>query len=378
MTPNQYIIERKLSIVELGATLGNISEACRKMGASRQHYYDIKATLEEEGLEGLVEKTRRAPREANRVDKAIEDKIMSYSLEFPTHGQVTVSNEFKRQGISVSPGGVRGVWLRHGIEKKGLRLKRLEKWALENTNVLTETQVQALESAKEEKQAHGEIETFHPGFLVSQDTFYAAWIKGIGKIYQQTGIDTFSNVAFAKLYTEKSAITATDFLNDKILPFFDSHGINVLRALTDRGTEYCGVQDQHPYELFCYLNDIEHTKTKARHPQTNGLCERMNQIILDEFWQVAFRKKIYKTLEEIQTDLDAYMVRYNEFRTNQGKHCDGRTPMQTFLEGKSLCERYMPKNDTVKGSINDSQAITNGMVPLEINGKENFSVELFH
>ena len=142
---------------------------------------------------------------------------------------------------------------------------------------------------------------------------------------------------------QKTALTATDFLNDRILPFFDSYSIRLLRTLTDRGTEYCGVQDRHPYELFCYLNDIEHTKTKARHPQTNGACERMNQIILDEFWQVAFRKKIYKTLEEIQTDLDVYLVRYNELRTNQGRHCDGRTPMQTFLEGKPLCERYVPQ-----------------------------------
>ena len=114
MTPNQYIIERKLSILDLGQTLRNISEACRKMGASRQHYYDIKTTLEEEGIEGLVEKYRRGVRVANRIDKTIEEKILAYTLEYPTHGQVTVSNEFKRQGVSVSPGGVRGVWLRHG------------------------------------------------------------------------------------------------------------------------------------------------------------------------------------------------------------------------------------------------------------------------
>jgi transposase InsO family protein len=378
MTPNQYIIKRKLSILDLGQALGNISEACRKMGASRQHYYDIKATLEEEGIEGLVEKTRRAPRIANRVDSHIEEKILAYTLEFPTHGQVTVSNELKRQGITVSPGGVRGVWLRHDLEIKSKRLKRLEKWALENTNVLTDSQVQALESAKEEKQACGEIETFHPGFLLGQDTFYAAWIKGIGKIYQQTGIDTFSNVAFAKVYTEKTALTAADFLNEKVLPFFDGHGIQLLRTLTDRGTEYCGVQDQHPYELFCYLNDIEHSKTKARHPQTNGCTERLNQIILEEFWQVAFRKKIYRTLEEIQMDLDTYILRYNEQRTNQGKHCDGRTPIQTFLEGKPLCERYVPKTDLVKCTINNSKEKMEGMVPTIFEGNKTFSVETIH
>jgi transposase InsO family protein len=378
MTPNQYIIQRKLSILELGNTLGNISEACRKMGASRQHYYDIKTTLAEEGIEGLIEKTRRAPRHSNRVDEQVEERILAYSLEWPTHGQVRVSNELKQKGIIVSPGGIRGVWLRHGLEVKAQRLKRLEKWAAENTNVLTETQVQALESAKEEKQAQGEIETFHPGYLFGQDTFYAAWIKGIGKIFQQTGIDTFSNVAFAKLYTEKTALTATDFLNERVLPFFDGHGIRLLRTLTDRGTEYCGIQDQHPYELFCYLSDVEHTRTKARHPQTNGCCERMNQIILDEFWQVAFRKKIYRTLEEIQTDLDTYMIHYNEVRTNQGRHCDGRTPMQTFLEGKPLCDRYVPKNDGQECPIDDSLKNAGGTGTPVFQGQKDFSVETVH
>lgn len=103
---------------------------------------------------------------------------MSYSLEFPTHGQVRVSNELKKQGIVLSPGGVRSIWLRNGFETRKLRLKRLEKWAAEEGNLLTENQVHALEKAKEEKEAHGEIETYHPGFLLGQDTFYVGWIKG--------------------------------------------------------------------------------------------------------------------------------------------------------------------------------------------------------
>ena len=157
-------------------------------------------------------------------------------LEYPAHGQQRVSNELKKEGIILSPGGVRSIWLRHGLEVRNLRLKRLEKWSAEQGNILTENQVQALEQAKEEKQAHGQIESFHPGFLLGQDTFYVGWIKGIGKIYQQTGIDTFTNVGFAKLYLDKTAVTAADFLNDKVLPFFDSQSMRLLRVLTDRGT----------------------------------------------------------------------------------------------------------------------------------------------
>ncbi|CAM6000253.1 unnamed protein product [Sphagnum balticum] len=179
------------------------------MGASRQHYYDIKAALEEEGVEGLVEKSRRAPRIANRIDGAIEDKILAYSLENPTHGQGDCIERVQEA--------------RDREESRALEEAR--EMGRREHGVLSENQVQALESAKEEKQATAKSKRFHAGFLVGQDTFYAAWIKGIGKIYQQTAIDTFSNVAFAKLYIEKTALAATDFLNDRVLTFFDSHGI---------------------------------------------------------------------------------------------------------------------------------------------------------
>jgi transposase InsO family protein len=341
MTQQQYIIQRKLSIVELSEQLGNISDACRKLGVSRQHYYDIKAAIAEDGIQGLLEKARTNPRMRNRISEEIEKRILNYSLENPTHGQARIANELKKEGISISNGGVRSVWMRHGLEVRSKRLKRLEKHSAQEGVILTENQIRALESAKEEKEAHGEIESYHPGFLVGQDTFYVGWIKGIGKIYQQTGIDTYSNIGFAKLYTEKTAITAADFINTMVLPFFDEYGLPVIRTLTDRGTEYCGVRENHPYQLLLYLSDIDHTKTKVRHPQTNGCTERLNQTILDEFYKVAFRKKVYKSLEEIQVDLDAFMKTYNNERTNQGKYCKGRTPQQSFIDGLELCQQYI-------------------------------------
>ncbi len=341
MTQSQYIINRKLNILELGQALGNISEACRKLGISRQHYYDIKQAIDEEGLEGLLEKSRRVPRIGNRVAPEIEQKVLDYSLQFPTHGQTRVANELKKIGIQVSAGGIRSIWQRHDLTLKAQRLKRLEKWAAENTEVLTESQVQALENAKQEKEAHGEVESPHPGFLVAQDTCYVGIIKGIGRIYQQTAIDTHGSHGFAKVYREKTALTAADLLNDRVLPFYDHHGIRVHRVLTDNGPELCGRQDSHPYELFLHLNDIEHTRTKVRHPQTNGAVERLHQTIQNEFYEVAFRKKLYRTLDEIQADLDAFMTYYNTERTHQGRYCQGRTPFQTFTDGLELYQRHV-------------------------------------
>lgn len=345
MTQQEYIIRRKVNIVELGETLGNISDACRRLGVSRQHYYDIKQAIQEDGLQGLMEKSRRKPRIGNRVLPEIENAILDYCLENPTHGQVRVANELKKKGIQISDGGVRSVWLRHDLKLKADRLKRLERHSAEQGVVLTESQVQALEEAKEERQAHGEIETHHPGYLLGQDTFYIGYIKGVGKLYQQTGIDTYSNVGFAKIYLDKTGITAADFLNDKVLPFFDSYRIRLLRTLTDRGSEYGGANDAHPYQLFLHLNDVQHSRTKARHPQTNGCTEKLNQTIYNEFYKVAFRKKHYKTVQEIQVDLDEFMDRYNRERTNQGKRCQGRTPIETFEAGLDLYQQFVFENE---------------------------------
>jgi transposase InsO family protein len=204
--------------------------------------------------------------------------------------------------------------------------------------VLTETQIVALEKATAEKEAHGEFESECPGDCGAQETFYVGTLKGVGRIYQQTFIDTYSKVGFAKLYDRKTPVTAADLLNDRVLPFFEEHGIPLNRVLTDRGTEYCGAPERHVYELYLAVENIDHTRTKTRHPQTNGICERFQKTMLNEFYCVAFRKKIYRTLEERQTDLDGWLQEYNEQRSQQGRWCYGKTPRQTFIDRVALAK----------------------------------------
>lgn len=204
--------------------------------------------------------------------------------------------------------------------------------------ILTEAQVTAMEREKATEQAHGEIETEHPGYLGSQDTYYVGTIKGIGRIYQQTFVDTYSKVACCKLYTTKTPITAADLLNDRVLPMLEANGVGLLRILTDRGTEFCGRPERHDYQLYLAVNDIEHTRTKAYSPQTNGICERFHRTVKEEFYEIALRKKVYADLDALQTDLDAWVETYNHERSHQGKMCCGRTPMQTLLDGRGLWE----------------------------------------
>lgn len=306
------------------------------MGLSRDTFYRYRELVNQGGVDALINQTRRTPNLKNRIDSDIEAKVVEYAIEQPAHGQVRVSNELRKQGVFVSSSGVRSIWVRHGLENFKKRLKALEDKVAQEGLILTEAQVVALERKQQDDVASGEIETAHPGYLGSQDTFYVGTLKGVGRIYQQTFVDTYSKVAFAKLYTTKTPITAADMLNDQVIPFFVEQALPLLRILTDRGTEYCGRPEQHDYQLYLAINDIDHTKTKARSPQTNGICERFHKTLLQEFYQVTFRRKLYESLEALQQDLDEWMLYYNTQRCHQGKMCCGRTPMDTLVDGKRL------------------------------------------
>jgi transposase InsO family protein len=336
LNTNNPIIKHKAGLLNLAEELQNVSKACKVMGVSRDTFYRYQELAAEGGLDALINKSRRVPNLKNRIDEQIEKAVMVYAIEYPAHGQHRTSNELRKTGVFVSGSGVRSIWLRHNLENFKKRLKALEqKVALEGF-ILNEAQVAALEKKKDDDVACGEIETAHPGYLGSQDTFYVGNMKGVGRIYQQTYVDTYSKVAHCKLYTTKTPITAADVLNDKVLPFYQANGFTVLRILTDRGTEYCGKVEQHDYQLYLAINDIDHTKTKAMSPQTNGICERFHKTILQEFYQVAFRKKLYVDLASLQNDLDEWLDYYNNARTHQGKMCCGRTPMATLLDGKQI------------------------------------------
>jgi transposase InsO family protein len=360
MTNEQKIIATKLGLLKLAETLGNVSEACKVMGYSRDSFYRFKELYEQYGEAGLQEISRKKPNPKNRVEPGVEAAVVAMASDYPAYGQLRASNELKKQGIFVSPGGVRSIWLRHGLETFKKRLQALEKQLAANQSmVLTEAQVAALEKSKQEKEAHGEIETEHPGYLGAQDTYYVGTIKGVGRIYQQTFIDTYSKVVFVKLYDRKNALVAADLLNDRVLPFFEQQEMPLLRILTDRGTEYCGSLQHHEYQLYLAIENIDHSRTKARHPQTNGICERFHRTIQDEFYAIAFRKKLYTTLDELQTDLDEWIEQYNRERTHTGKYCFGRTPLQTFRETKHLAQAKQLDTlfewQEVKSDIPDNQ-----------------------
>src|SRR3990167_1003045 len=250
----QKIIKNKVGLLNLAEELGNVSRACKVMGFSRDTFYRYKSAVEEGGVESLFDNSRRQPNIKNRTDEATEKAVLDYVIECPPHGQTRVSNELRKRGIFVSPSGVRCIWLRHDLASFKQRLNALEKKSAEENFIFTEAQLAALERKQDDDLACGEIETAHPGYLGSQDTFYVGTLKGVGRVY----------------------------------------------------------------------------------PQTNGICERFHKTILNEFYQITFRKKIYTTIDELQKDLDDWLHYYNHERTHQGKMCCGRTPIETLIDGKRI------------------------------------------
>lgn len=333
MTTQSKVARRKLSLLELAEEMSNVSRACKIMGYSRQQFYEIRRNYQTFGAEGLVDRLP-GPRNPhpNRVDEAAERAVLDYALANPTHGPLRVAQQLTLQGIKISAGGVRGVWMRSNILTKGQRLLRLEKTVRESQIELSEKQISLLERFSPEfRERH--IETRHTGDLVAVDTFLVGSLKGVGRVYMQSVIDCHSRYAWGRLYTTKLPVTAIHVLNEDVLPFFEKHDCPIETILSDNGREFCGRPDQHPYELFLQLEGIEHRTTRVRRPQSNGFVERLHRTLLDEHFRIAGRSKWYESLEEMDQDLFAFLHRYNNERTHQGRNMEGRTPYQAFIDG---------------------------------------------
>jgi transposase InsO family protein len=324
---------RKLNLLELANDLGNVSEACRRIGYSREQFYEIRRNYQAFGSAGLLDKIR-GPKNPHpsRATEEQEKTVLDYCLEFPTHGPLKVSQQLVLRGVNIGIGAIRGIWLRHDLLLKHQRLLRLEQHYKEHNIQLTEQHIVLLEKFEPEfRERH--IKADFTGQLVAMDTFMVGNLKGIGKIYLQTVVDCHSRFAFGHLYTSKIPVTAVHALNEKALPFFEEHECPIVSILTDNGREYCGRMDGHPFELFLQLEDIEHRTTPIRRPQSNGIVERLHKTFLDEHFKIQGRIKFYESLAEMQADLDSYLQIYNYERAHQGRNMNGRTPHQAFVDG---------------------------------------------
>jgi transposase InsO family protein len=342
MDTREKLIAARLSMLALADELKNISRACQVAGISRTHFYEIKAAFERYGRDGLAPQPRRRPRMPNETPPELVARILEMTAEYPTFSYVRISEQLKLVGVPASAAAVRGVWTREGLLKRYDRLLWVERRAAEAGGPLTDRVKKLL--ARYQRQAldpQQQIEAPYPGYLGCQDTYYVGTLKGVGRVYAQTFIDATCAVGFAKLYLSKMPMTAVDLLHERVLPFYDAHGLALERVLTDRGREYCGRPLHHPYELYCVVQQLEHRTTRPYSPETNGICERFNRALQEEFFAVAYRRKFYASLQELQADLDEFLRFYNEERSHHGYRTQGRTPMRALRDGISAPTEVM-------------------------------------
>ena len=333
MTTIDKIARRKLSLLDLAQELSNVSRACKVMGYSRQQFYEIRRNFQTYGSQGLIDRLPGAKGpHPNRVPAGIEEAVLAHGLDHPCHGALRVEQELRLKGLAVSSSGIRGVWQRHNLLTKHERLLRLEKETSQRVIELSEEQTRLLERFSPEfRERH--IEAPHTGSLVAVDTFFVGTLKGVGKIYMQSVIDCHSRYAFARLYPSKLPVTAVHILNHDVIPTFEAHEAKIDVVLSDNGREFCGRPDQHPYELFLQLEEIDHRTTRVKRPQSNGIVERFHRTVLDEHFRVEGRRTWFETIEEMQTVLDEWLIAYNTKRPHQGRNMNGRTPIHAFNQG---------------------------------------------
>ncbi len=338
MTAETKIAQKRLTLLQVAEKLRNVSEACRRRGVSRSQFYEYKRAFQEHGFDGLIDRPPVPKSFPNETPPDVREKVIRFSIEHPAQGQVHVSDRLRLEGISVSPSTIRNIWIKEGLETKYKRILRLEEERNGKDIELTEAQIRLLEKANPCFRERN-VESPYPGYLLSQDTFMVGTLKGVGRVYLQAVIDTYGSYAFGKLYTSKLPETAVDVLYDKVLPFYESHGLTVEHVLTDNGREYCGKPMVHPYQIFLELYDIEHRRTKVATPRTNGFVERFNRTILDEFFRGTFRETFYASIEELQADLDKWLDYYNNERPHRGYRNMGRRPIETIEMGKAVKEQ---------------------------------------
>jgi len=329
MTTVERIANFKYSVLQHAHKHKNITSTCKLFNLTRTTYYEWLRRFNQLGYLGLIDRERSKPKMPNQVKPEYETIIENYIIDYPTHGPRRIANELKAQGIMISETGVY-----HLLRRKGLnhRLDRLF-YAQEHSDnpVITESY---LREVAKKKETH--IQAFYPGYLFCQDTFYIGTIKGLGRIYQQTGMDAYSNFGFAKVYLDKKAESAIDFVKTKVQPIYGMFQIPLDRILTDNGKEYTThwKNGKHDYETFLNSQGIRHTKIKPRCPKSNGMVERFNRTLLEEFYQIAMIKNVYTSIDQLQDDLDSFIYYYNFKRTNQGYRLKGKIPYQKFLDGK--------------------------------------------
>ena len=328
MDAEEQIARQRLSVLELAEALGNVAEACRQRDMNRSQFYEYKRRFQTHGLDGLKNLPPIPKFHPMTTPDEVVEKIIALSVAHPGWGCVRLSAMLKLDGVSVSSPTIQKILIKKGMGNRYDRLWKLEEKVAGHLLELSFEQVAFIEKYNPAfRERH--LESSRPGELLCEDTFYVGRLKGVGRIYLHNVVDTFNSFAFGFLHTAKTPEAAIAVLHNDVFPFYRDKKMEVGAILTNNETEYCGEED-HPFERYLDLNNVEHRRARVPSPQTNGFVEQFNRTVLDEFFVEAFRKTFYETVEALQADLDVWLRYYNHERPHMGYRNMGKRPIDTI------------------------------------------------
>ena len=265
------MVRKRLRVLQLAERLGNVSEACRRLGLSRTRFYEYKRRYQIHGMEGLVDLPPIHHSHPQTTPPEVVRKILDLALAHPAHGCHRLSRLLQSNGVSVSGITIQKILHRQGMGTRQERLLKLEENVTGAQDMLSPEQMAAMEKGNPcFRERHGESSA--PAELLCQDTLYMGSSRYLGPIYLQAVVDTYGSIAFGYLHIGKSPEHAVTILHQQVLPFYSAWGIDVEAIRTHNGGTYCGSPYHHPYELYLALNSIHHRKTKVGSSTDSWLC----------------------------------------------------------------------------------------------------------
>lgn len=320
MTHEDIVYDRRVRLLDYAAKIGNISEACRVFGVSRNTYYDWADVAEKYGLSALLPKPRRKPHQPNAMTSEEVAVILSEAIARPTLGPKSLLRHLKARGVDRSASGVAKVLRRHGLGTARERVAALASLTAADTGQVT--------TAAMEGPFGFCMYASTAGQVVSLDTFYVGRLKGVGAVWQLTAVDVATRTAVCQLIVgDKTAAVAAAFL-DHLTKALRKHGITLEGVLTDNGPEFIGKAFQTRVgEL-----GLVHHRIPARSPNHNSVCERFHGTVLHEFYRPHFHRGRVDDIALLDHSLQAWLNDYNQHRPNHGDYMAGRTPLEVKKE----------------------------------------------
>jgi transposase InsO family protein len=320
VTPSEIIYHRRVRVLDHARQSGNVSETCRVFGISRKTFYVWRNRAEQYGLAALMPKGRREPQMPTATPTWVVNELLTLAVIEPTLGCRQYADRLDERGYRIAKSTVQTILVRHELGRRHQRIARAAAIAAATTGLITEPVLD---------EPFGFCHwAARPGDLIAIDSFYIGNLKGVGRVYQLTAIDTATRWAFVLLVLgTPNAQTTIRFL-EQVIRRYQRLGVQVRAVLSDNGPEYAA----RAFTAAVVAKGLVHQRIPPRSPNHNAVCERFQGTALQECWRPAFHRRRFTSIRQLQAEIDTWLGHYNQRRRNHSDYMRGRTPAQLLSQ----------------------------------------------